>query len=133
MGLCAAGGALAGTCNVPGTHATLQLALTQANCVLINIGAGDYSVSVNVDRSVRIVGAGAALTRLYAAQSGQSVLSVQAPAVLDLAALSLLVASDTPATAAISTANGAGLSLSEVVIGNATAPAGPLIFANGFE
>lgn len=129
----AAGSALAAPCSVPGTHASVALALADANCDPINVAAGDHLVSTGVGRAVSVIGAGSASTRLFAGQPGTGVFALAPTANVALQGLQLLVDAGTPGTMAISQQPGAQLSMADVAIGNAVPPAGPLIFANGFE
>lgn len=128
-----AGAAMAAPCSVPGSHASVALALADANCDPINIAAGDFVVSASVSRPVAIAGAGSAATRLHAGQPGISVFTLAPTANLTLEGLQLLVDAGTPAAMAVSQQPGAQLEMSDVGIGNAVPPAAPLVFANGFE
>jgi hypothetical protein len=58
--LIVAGGGLnsvfAATCTVPGTHATIQQAVSDSNCTTVNLASQIYHESVNVPRSVTLAG-----------------------------------------------------------------------------
>ena len=51
-------GAAAGGCTIPGSHATIQAAIDDPSCALINVAAGTFNESLNITRSLDIVGAG---------------------------------------------------------------------------
>jgi hypothetical protein len=44
-------------CTVPGTHATIQAAVNDVSCATINVGAGAYTESVTINRSLTLNGA----------------------------------------------------------------------------
>lgn len=49
--------AQAATCTVPGTHATIQAAVNDSSCSIINVAPGPYSENVTINRSLVLNGA----------------------------------------------------------------------------
>ena len=57
--LASSGAALAATCNVPtGTYPTIQSAINDVNCSLINVAAGTYTEQLVIGRSLHLAGVG---------------------------------------------------------------------------
>lgn len=117
------GGAGAVPCTVPGSHATLAAALADPTCDPITLATGDFPASFSIDRTVAIVGAGSASTRLRGAAELE-VFSLVSPAAVHLENLGLLVHADTVVPQALSKETGATLSMSGVTIATA-APVPP--------
>lgn len=59
-----AGPALAATCNVPSTHATIQAAVDDPGCTIITVAGGTYAERVSITRSLTIRGTGSTSTVL---------------------------------------------------------------------
>ena len=55
---CASLPAGAQTCTVPGSHATIQEAIDDPACATINLSAQSYPESINIPRSLTLVGPG---------------------------------------------------------------------------
>jgi len=60
--LAAAGAHVQAVCQVPGDHATIQAAVDDDRCETINLGAGTFTESVVISRTVTLQGQGADLT-----------------------------------------------------------------------
>lgn len=63
--------ARAATCTVPGTHASIQTAVNDGTCTVIDVAAGTFSENITIDRSVTINGSGAGTTVVDGAQRGR--------------------------------------------------------------
>lgn len=65
--------ALAATCSVPGTHATIQAAINDVNCNPINIGVGTFNQNLVINRSLTLQGAGQTATIINGGGTGRPV------------------------------------------------------------
>jgi len=120
----------AATCTIPGTHATIQEAVTDASCTTINLSSTTYSESVGITRSLTLAGQGSGATTI------EGLVQIQGSgADVDLQGLKIQNGCDPEALSATGSPSVRGTDL--VVVRSAGLPCPPLIggaiFSDGFE
>lgn len=126
------GNASAAACNVPGTYATIQLAVNDTSCDPIVVGAGTFNGSFVVDRPVTIQGAGAGQTVL-AGTNGFTTFDADSPPGTTITASGITI-THAPATtgAGAGVQTGVTLNLSDAVVtGNTGSSSGGVFASSG--
>ncbi len=73
LGLVISSQAMAGVCTVPGTHPTIQAAVSDPTCDPINVAAGTYNGNIVINRALTLMGAGSASTFINGVNTGINV------------------------------------------------------------
>lgn len=117
----------AGTCTVPGSHVSIQDAVSDPGCGVVELAAQSHVESIAVLRSLTLAGPateGAVLEGKITATGAGVVLGV-----VDLA----VVTSCPRGVEALNGSRIAGDGLDVVIDASAPCPPSPLVFADGFE
>lgn len=121
-GLLASGSVFAATCTVPTTHASVLAAVNDSGCNPIEIAAGEFPAAIVITRSLSLVGNGSTATRLLGA-NGVPTLTLGNSATISITGVELATTSASNFALRV---DGANVSLADVRVGIAGAPAAPV-------